>query len=100
VYAHGGSALRLLSFFPTPEIVSTYQETMFPMGTTVLTSRRPGPRVIDFGPDGVPDDVLAAAEGHAEDQTEGGLTPLQRAIGMKEAAAAAGEAEVSEDSSG
>ena len=96
VYAHGGSALRILSFFPTSEIVSTYQETMFPMGTPVLTSRRPGPVVVDFGPDGAPDNVPAAIEVDAEPQPDAGeLSPLARAIGMKSPA----DADASDDSS-
>ena len=31
IYAQGSVAMRLLSFFPTAEILSTFQQTIYPM---------------------------------------------------------------------
>jgi hypothetical protein len=79
VYAHGGTALRLLSFFPTSEIVSTYQETMYPMGTPVISSLRPGPRLVNFGPDGAGVEALTEAGAELPAHYD---SPLARLIGM------------------
>jgi quercetin dioxygenase-like cupin family protein len=54
IYAHGESELRLLSFFPTPEIVTTFQEPVLPSGTTILSSRPPRPIVQELDPNDLP----------------------------------------------
>ncbi len=36
IYAQGGVPLRLLSFFPTAEILSTFQQPVYPVGGNVL----------------------------------------------------------------
>jgi quercetin dioxygenase-like cupin family protein len=57
IYAHGGSALRLLSFYPVPEMISTFQQIVFPMGSSELSSRPPkGPVVQQLDADDLPDD--------------------------------------------
>jgi hypothetical protein len=56
IYAHGAVALRLLSFFPTSEILSTFQQAIFPVGGNVLSSRPPRPIVTALDPNNLPDD--------------------------------------------
>lgn len=99
VYAHGGVALRLLSFFPTAEIISTYQETMYPMGTPVITSRRPGPRVIEFGPDGKPRNAPSETEPQS-DVGEYEPSRIARAIGLTKPPKDAPDGEIDDDSRG
>jgi quercetin dioxygenase-like cupin family protein len=55
VYAHGGVALRLLSFYPVPEMVTTFQQVIFPMGSNTLSSSTPTAPVEVEG-DAVPED--------------------------------------------
>jgi quercetin dioxygenase-like cupin family protein len=56
IYAYGAVALRLLSFFPTPEILSTFQQVIFPIGGNVLSSKPPGPVVTELDPNNLPED--------------------------------------------
>jgi quercetin dioxygenase-like cupin family protein len=56
IYAYGETELRLLSFFPTPEIVSTFQEMILPMGTRILSSKPPVPVVQELDPENLPAD--------------------------------------------
>ena len=34
IYAKGSVALRLLSFFPVPEVIATFQQVVYPWGAT------------------------------------------------------------------
>jgi len=56
IYAYGDVELRLLSFFPTTEIVSTFQEVIFPTGTQILSSRPPAPVVQELMLEDLPAD--------------------------------------------
>jgi mannose-6-phosphate isomerase-like protein (cupin superfamily) len=56
IYAYGDVKLRLLSFFPTTEIVSTFQEVIFPTGTQILSSRPPAPVVQELSLENLPAD--------------------------------------------
>ena len=56
IYAQGAVELRLLSFFPTTEIVSTFQQTIFPMGGNILSSKPPTPVVTELDPANLPED--------------------------------------------
>jgi quercetin dioxygenase-like cupin family protein len=63
IYAYGEVELRLLSFFPTTEIVSTFQDAILPTGTQTLSSKPPGPVIeelsLDDLPPGFPMELLA-----------------------------------------
>jgi quercetin dioxygenase-like cupin family protein len=86
IYAQGAVALRLLSFFPTTEIVSTFQQVIFPVASTVLTSKPPPPTVLELDPDNLPENFpftleeLGMAGGESEEASE--LTETQRLLGM------------------
>ena len=54
IYARGSVALRLLSFFPTPEIVSTFQQAVYPLGETTVSSKPPPPVVTELDPNNLP----------------------------------------------
>jgi hypothetical protein len=88
IYARGGVALRLLSFFPTTEIVSTFQQMIYPVGTTTLSSRPPQPVVQELDPDNLPADFpftleeLGMTAGGEERPQE--LSETQRLLGMTE----------------
>ena len=56
IYARGSVALRLLSFFPTPEIVSTFQQAVYPLGETTVSSKPPPPVVTELDPNNLPAD--------------------------------------------
>ena len=56
IYAHGAVALRLLSFFPTTEILSTFQQVVFPIGSNVLSSIPPKSVVTELDPETLPQD--------------------------------------------
>jgi quercetin dioxygenase-like cupin family protein len=43
IYAYGEGPLRLLSFFPTNRVESTFTETLLPFGGHVVTSETTGP---------------------------------------------------------
>jgi quercetin dioxygenase-like cupin family protein len=85
IYALGGTALRLLSFFPTTEILSTFQQAVFPMGGNVISSRPPKPVVTELDPDNLPEDFPFSLEelGLAPAQQQRELTVTERLIGMK-----------------
>jgi quercetin dioxygenase-like cupin family protein len=74
IYAYGDTELRLLSFFPTPEIVSTFQEMILPMGTQTLSSKPPAPVIqelsMDDLPEGFPIELLGGGTGEAIAPTE------------------------------
>ena len=76
IYAHGAVAMRLLSFFPVTEIVSTFQQAIFPVGTTELSSKPPKPVVQEIDPDDLP----FSPEELGLDEDE--LTETQRLLGM------------------
>ena len=83
IYAHGSSELRLLSFFPTTEILSTFQQVVFPMGGNVVSSRPPRPVVTELDPDNLPDDFpFDLAELGLGPAGERELTMTERLIGM------------------
>jgi quercetin dioxygenase-like cupin family protein len=88
IYAHGSDALRLLSFFPTTEILTTFQQEIYPVGGNVLSSTPPRPQVIELDPDNLPEDFpfsleeLGLAEG--ESSLPRGLTMTEKLIGMTE----------------
>jgi quercetin dioxygenase-like cupin family protein len=83
IYAQGSVALRLLSFFPTTEIVSQFQQVILPMGGNVLSSIPPRPTVIELDPSTLPEDFpfdlaeLGLAPAEPRD-----LTPSERLIGL------------------
>ena len=57
IYAQGSDALRVLSFFPTTEILSTFQQEIFPVGGNLLSSLPPqGPNVVERDPNNLPED--------------------------------------------
>ena len=79
VYAHGSTALRLLSFFATTEIISTFQQAIYPVGTTELSSKPPKATVVeDLDPENLPFSPEDMGMG------EGELTETQRLLGMTE----------------
>lgn len=92
VYAQGGVALRLLSFFPTTEIVSTFQQVLFPVGSAELSSLPPKQTVTEVTADeleGLPGDFPFALDElglspQEEPPPRQGLSSVQRAIGMTE----------------
>jgi quercetin dioxygenase-like cupin family protein len=56
IYAYGDRELRYLSFYPVPLLESTYQETLFPMGGNVLTSKPFQPVIRELSMDELPED--------------------------------------------
>jgi quercetin dioxygenase-like cupin family protein len=86
IYAHGTVALRLLSFFPVPEVIATFQQAIYPMGGNELSSKPPrGPVITELDPDNLPEDFpfdlaeLGLAEGGGQPE----LTMTERLIGME-----------------
>jgi quercetin dioxygenase-like cupin family protein len=88
VYAYGNVAMRLLSFFPTTEIQSTFQQEIYPVGGNVLSSKPPGPQIEELDPNNLPDNFpfsleeLGMAEAASEEPPE--LSRTQQLIGMTE----------------
>jgi quercetin dioxygenase-like cupin family protein len=80
IYAQGSTAMRLLSFFPVTEIVSTFQQAIYPVGTTELTSNPPKPVVQEFDPDNLPFSPEEMGLGGEEVE----LSETQRLLGMTE----------------
>jgi quercetin dioxygenase-like cupin family protein len=90
IYARGSEALRLLSFFPAPEIVSTFQQAIYPMGGNILSSKPPSaePVVTELDPNNLPENFpfdlselgMAPEEGAAPRE----LTPTEIALGITE----------------
>lgn len=58
IYANGTVPLRLLSFFPTGEIISTFQQMILPMGSNILSSKppKPVPLMEELDPNNLPAD--------------------------------------------
>ena len=88
VYAHGTVAMRLLSFFPATEVLSTFQQEIYPVGGNVLSSKPPAPTLTELDPSNLPEDFPFSLEelGLAEAGSEGSreLTRTERLIGMTE----------------
>ncbi len=90
IYAHGSDALRVLSFFPTTEILTTFQQEIYPVGGNVLSSRPPQlkPQVIELDPENLPEDFPFSLEelGLAETDSSAPreLTMTEKLIGMTE----------------
>jgi quercetin dioxygenase-like cupin family protein len=87
IYAYGSEAMRLLSFFPTTEILSTFQQEIYPVGGNVLSSRPPAPTVTELDPNDLPEDFPFSLEqlGMAEAAPEAReLTPTERLLGITE----------------
>jgi quercetin dioxygenase-like cupin family protein len=71
IYAYGGIELRLLSYFPTAVVESTFQDPVMPMGTTVVSSKLSGgPVVQEITADQLPPELQHLAEG-LEETSEG-----------------------------
>ena len=68
VYAYGGTELRLLSYFPTAVVESTFQDPVMPMASTVVTSKlsRGGPVVQEITADQLPPELQHLAGGLEE----------------------------------
>jgi quercetin dioxygenase-like cupin family protein len=73
IYANGSVALRFLSFFPTDEIISTFQQVIYPMGGNILSSKPPKPVVQELDPENLPEDFPF-------DLSELGLAPAGEAV--------------------
>jgi quercetin dioxygenase-like cupin family protein len=71
VYAYGSVELRLLSFFPTGVVESTFQDPIMPMGTNVLSSNLNAPVVREITPDELPPELQHLAAPPEEPPTEG-----------------------------
>jgi quercetin dioxygenase-like cupin family protein len=87
IYAHGSEAMRLLSFFPTTEIISTFQQEIYPVGGNVLSSKPPAPALTELDPNNLPENFpfsleeLGMSEAASEERE---LTRTERLIGMTE----------------
>jgi quercetin dioxygenase-like cupin family protein len=88
VYARGTDALRLLSFFPVPEVLSTFQQMILPVGGNILSSRPPQPTVTELDPNNLPADFPFALEDlglvESESNEPRELTMTERLLGMTE----------------
>jgi uncharacterized cupin superfamily protein len=86
IYARGSVALRILSFFPTTEIISEFQQTVYPTGTTQISSRPPQPVVTELDPNNLPEDFPFSLEelGIGGEEAPQELSMTQRLIGMTE----------------
>jgi len=88
VYAHGSEAMRLLSFFPSTEILSTFQQEIYPVGGNTLSSKPPTPQLTELDPDNLPENFpfsleeLGMAEAGPDEPRE--LTRTEQLIGMTE----------------
>ena len=72
IYAYGDSELRLLSYFATGALESTFQEPIMPMGGNVMSANLPkGPVLHEVSPDELPDE-LKHLLGHGGQETEQG----------------------------
>ena len=73
IYAQGTDAMRLLSFFPTTEILSTFQQEIYPVGGNVLSSKPPAPVVTELDPNNLPENFPFSLEdlGMAEAEPDG-----------------------------
>ena len=87
IYAYGNDAMRLLSFFPATEILSTFQQEIYPVGGNVLSSKPPTPELTELDPSNLPENFPFSLEelGMAEaapEQRE--LSRTEQLIGMTE----------------
>ena len=88
IYAYGNDAMRLLSFFPTTEILSTFQQEIYPVGGNVLSSKPPAPQLTELDPNNLPENFpfsleeLGMAEAGSDEPRE--LSRTERLIGMTE----------------
>jgi quercetin dioxygenase-like cupin family protein len=85
IYAQGAVALRLLSFFPTTEIISTFQQAIYPVGGNILSSTPPRPVVTELDPANLPEDFpfdLADLGMTAGEEEPRELTTTERLLGM------------------
>ena len=85
IYARGSVAIRLLSFFPTTEIVSTFQQAVYPLGETTVSSKPPPPVVTELDPNNLPEDfpfTLDELGMGQEGEEPRELSRTQRLIGM------------------
>jgi quercetin dioxygenase-like cupin family protein len=57
VYAYGSTELRLLSFFPTAVVESTFQDPIMPMASNVLSSNLNAPVVREISADELPPEL-------------------------------------------
>jgi quercetin dioxygenase-like cupin family protein len=71
VYAYGSVELRLLSFFPTAVVESTFQDPIMPMGTNVLSSDIAAPVVREITADELPPELQHLAAPTDEPPAEG-----------------------------
>ena len=71
VYAYGSVELRLLSFFPTAVVESTFQDPVMPMGTNVLSSNLNAPVVREITADELPPELQHLAAPTEEPSDEG-----------------------------
>jgi quercetin dioxygenase-like cupin family protein len=71
VYAYGNVELRLLSFFPTAVVESTFQDPIMPMGTNVLSSDIAAPVVREITADELPPELQHLAAPTDEPPAEG-----------------------------
>ena len=65
VYAYGDRELRLLCFYPTPVLESTFQDALMPIGNTVLRSDFDQPVVREIGFHDLPPELQHLAGGGA-----------------------------------
>jgi quercetin dioxygenase-like cupin family protein len=70
VYAYGSTELRLLSFFPTAVVESTFQDPIMPMGSNVLSSNLNAPVIREITADELPPELQHLA-GPEEPPSEG-----------------------------
>jgi quercetin dioxygenase-like cupin family protein len=68
IYAYGGTELRLLSYFPTAVVESTFQDPVMPMASNVVTSNIASARPViqEITPDQLPPELQHLAEGLEE----------------------------------
>jgi quercetin dioxygenase-like cupin family protein len=71
VYAYGSVELRLLSFFPTAVVESTFQDPVMPMGTNVLSSNLNAPVVREITADELPPELQHLVAPTEEPSDEG-----------------------------
>jgi quercetin dioxygenase-like cupin family protein len=71
VYAYGSVELRLLSFFPTAVVESTFQDPIMPMGTNVLSSNFSAPVMREITADELPPELQHLAAPPEEPPGEG-----------------------------
>jgi quercetin dioxygenase-like cupin family protein len=84
IYAQGAGPLRLLSFFPTPEVISRFQQVVYPVGGHELSSKPPRPVLRALDPDDLPEGFPAelAELGTAPVESSREPTITERLIGL------------------